>query len=94
MPPKKKALKTPKARKTKAAPKATRRKPGTLAQRQAALLRLSAEVAAAHDEAEVCARVVAGLHDDALGYDYLGLFLLDAQGDRVLKASVGWEGVP
>ena len=67
---------------------------GTLAQRQSALLRLSAEVAAAHDEVEVCERVVAGLHDDALGYDYLGLFLLDTAGDRVLRASVGWEGVP
>ena len=99
MPPKKtgpKALKAQKARKTgrRVTRSAPARKGGTLAQRQAALLRLSAEVAAAHDEAEVCARVVAGLHDDALGYDYLGLFLLDAGGDRILKASVGWHGVP
>ena len=86
---------TTKARTARKAPRASGgRKAGTLAQRQSALLRLSAEVAAAHDEAEVCARVVAGLHDDALGYDYLGLFLLDASGDRVLQASVGWDGVP
>ncbi|HVX87689.1 MAG TPA: response regulator [Gemmatimonadales bacterium] len=95
MPPKKQGQKARTARRAPAAPpKATRRKPGTLAQRQAALLRLSAEVAAAHDEQEVCRRVVAGLHDDALGYDYLGLFLLDGNGDRVLQASVGWDGVP
>ncbi|HET7024406.1 MAG TPA: response regulator [Gemmatimonadales bacterium] len=74
--------------------RAPRGRRGTLAQRQSALLRLSAEVAAAHDEAEVCERVVAGLHDDALGYDFLGMFLLDAGGDRVLKASVGWPDVP
>ncbi|MGH7590111.1 MAG: GAF domain-containing protein, partial [Gemmatimonadales bacterium] len=55
---------------------------------------MSAEVAAAHDEAEVCQRVVDGLHDDALGYDFLGMFLLDATGDRVLKASIGWPDVP
>ncbi|MFI5234770.1 MAG: response regulator [Gemmatimonadales bacterium] len=77
--------------KKKAAPRPHR---GTLAQRQSALLRLSAEVAAAHDEAEVCQRVVAGLHDDDLGYDFLGIFLLDQSGDRVLKASEGWPGVP
>ncbi|HET7040423.1 MAG TPA: response regulator [Gemmatimonadales bacterium] len=77
----------------KTSPAPRRRKPGSLAQRQSALLRLSAEVAAAHDEAAVCDRVVAGLHDDALGYDFLGIFLLDAAGDRVLKASVGWDGI-
>lgn len=70
------------------------RRRGTLAQRQAALLRLSAEVAAANDEADICQRVVAGLHDDALGYDFLGMFLLHAAGDRVLKASIGWTDVP
>lgn len=67
---------------------------GTLAQRQSALLRLSAEVAAAHDEDDICQRVVRGLHDDALGYAFLGIFLLDATGDRVLKASIGWPDVP
>ena len=79
---------------TKKLTKKPTKQAGTLAQRQSALLRLSAEVAAAHDEAEVCSRVVAGLHDDALGYDFLGLFLLDTAGDRVLQASVGWDGVP
>jgi PAS domain S-box-containing protein len=67
---------------------------GTLAQRQAALLRLSAEVAAASDEAEVCQHVVNGLRDEALGYDFIGLFMIDEIGDRVLKASVGWSDVP
>jgi PAS domain S-box-containing protein len=71
-----------------------RRRKGTLAQRQSALLRLSAQVAAAYDEAEVCERVVSGLRDEALGYDFIGLFMLDESGDRVLKASVGWPGVP
>jgi PAS domain S-box-containing protein len=74
--------------------RAARPRRGTLAQRQSALLRLSAEVAAANDEQEVCRRVVAGLQDKALGYDFLGLFLLDATGDRVLQASVGWPDAP
>jgi PAS domain S-box-containing protein len=39
--------------------------------------------------------VVAGLHDEALGYDFLGVFLLDqASGDRVLGAAVGWADIP
>ena len=38
------------------------------ARRQAALFRLSAELAATLDEVEVCQRVVDGLHD-TLGYD-------------------------
>jgi len=45
--------------------------------RQAALFRLSAELAAASNEAEVCQRVVEGLHD-TLGYDTVGLYLVDA----------------
>ena len=65
------------------------------AHRQAALLRLSAEIAAAPDEDQICRAVVEGLRDPALGYDFLGLFLLDpATGDRVLRASVGWPDVP
>jgi PAS domain S-box-containing protein len=61
--------------------------------RQAALLRLSTAIAAARDEDEVCASVVEGLNDPALGYDFLGIFLIDPEtGDRVLRASVGWEG--
>ncbi len=62
-----------------------------LARRQAALIHLSAEIAGAHDEAEVCQRVVDGLRDEALGFEFLGLFLLDPEtGDRVLSESFGW----
>jgi len=72
----------------------TRKSNGHAARRQAALLRLSAEIAAAPDEEEVCRAVVNGLRDPALGYDFLGLFLVDEQtGDRVLRATVGWPGV-
>ena len=36
-----------------------------------------------------------GLHDEALGYAFLGVFLLDpATGDRVLGAAVGWADIP
>ena len=39
--------------------------------------------------------MVNGLHDEALGYNFLGAFLFDeATGDRVLQASVGWPDVP
>lgn len=61
--------------------------------RLAALLRLSTRIAAAHDEDEVCRSVVDGLRDPAIGYDFVGVFLVDPEtGDRVLRASVGWEG--
>jgi PAS domain S-box-containing protein len=67
---------------------------GPAGRRQAALLRLSAEIAAAPDEEEICRAVVNGLRDPALGYDFLGLFLVDPEtGDRVLRATVGWPGV-
>jgi PAS domain S-box-containing protein len=63
------------------------------AHRQSALLRLSTSIAAAQDEAAVCRCVVDGLHDEALGYDFVGMLLVDrATGDRVLRASVGWAG--
>ncbi|MEJ2556113.1 MAG: response regulator [Anaerolineae bacterium] len=77
------------------------------ARRQAALFRLSAELAATLDEVEVCRRVVDGLHD-TLGYDYVALFLVDESpaqgaepkggapffGERVLVASAGcWADV-
>jgi PAS domain S-box-containing protein len=63
-----------------------------LARRQSALLRLSTRIAAAHDELEVCRSVADGLHDDALGYEFVGVFLLDAAtGERVLAASSGWD---
>jgi len=63
--------------------------------RQSALLRLSAEIAAAPTEEEICKAVVNGLCDPALGYVFLGLFLLEeATGDRVLHASTGWPDAP
>jgi PAS domain S-box-containing protein len=50
---------------------------------------------AARDEDGVCRAVVDGLHDDALGYAFLGMFLMEpASGDRVLRASVGWPDAP
>jgi PAS domain S-box-containing protein len=65
------------------------------ARRQAALLRLCEQIAAAHDEGEIYRSVVNGLCDPALGYDYVGVFLLDpATGERVLKARVGWADLP
>jgi PAS domain S-box-containing protein len=74
---------------------AARKANGNAPRRQAALLRLSAEIAAAPTEAEICRAVVHGLRDPALGYVFLGLFLVDeATGDRVLKASIGWPDVP
>jgi PAS domain S-box-containing protein len=67
---------------------------GATARRQSALLRLSAGIASAQDEEAVCAAVVNGLRDEALGYDFLGVFLVDpVSGDRVLRASAGWAGV-
>jgi PAS domain S-box-containing protein len=66
-----------------------------LARRQSALLRLSASIASAQTEAEVCRAVVDGLHDEAIGYDFIGVFLLDgATGERVLGAAVGWDDIP
>jgi hypothetical protein len=52
---------------------------------------LSGEVAAGIDAHAICKRVVNGLHDDALGYELVALFLVDeTTNDRVLEASVGW----
>ncbi|MBI4545002.1 MAG: GAF domain-containing protein, partial [Gemmatimonadetes bacterium] len=66
-----------------------------LARRQAALLRLSTQLAAAHDENELCRCIVDGLHDRELGYDYLALFLVDeATGERVLRTAAGWSDAP
>ncbi len=60
--------------------------------RQSALLRLSTGIAAARDETEVCQAVVDGLQDEALDYNFLGVLLVDPKtGDRVLRASVGWD---
>jgi PAS domain S-box-containing protein len=63
-----------------------------MARRQSALLRLSSAIAAATTEQEICESVVSGLRDEALGYTFLGVFLVDeATGDRVMLASVGWK---
>jgi PAS domain S-box-containing protein len=74
---------------------APRRHDDDVARRQAALLRLTAGIAAASDEADVYRSLVEGLHDEALGYNFLGAFLLEPEtGDRVLQASVGWPDAP
>jgi len=64
---------------------------GSLVRRQAAVIRLSHEISMAHDEAEVCQIVADGLRDEALGYEFLGIFLVDQDtGDRVLQVGFGW----
>ncbi len=64
------------------------------ARRQAALLRLSAELAATPEEGEICHRVVDGLHA-TLGHDFVALFLVDeTTDDRVLAAQVGFDEPP
>jgi PAS domain S-box-containing protein len=76
-------------------PAASRRHHNDAARRQAALLRLTTGIAAATDERAVYRSMVDGLHDEALGYNFLGAFLLDeASGDRVLQASIGWPDAP
>jgi PAS domain S-box-containing protein len=65
------------------------------ARRQGALLRLTTEIAAAGDEAAVYQSLVHGLRDEAIGYNFLGAFVVDTEsGDRVLQASVGWPDAP
>ncbi len=64
---------------------------GSLVRRQAAVIRLSHGISMAHDEAEVCQVVADGLRDDALGYEFLGIFLVDEDtGERVLQVGFGW----
>ncbi len=64
-------------------------------ERGAALMRLSTGIATAESEADICRAVAGGLHDAALGYDFVGLLLVDdASGDRVLEASSGWSDAP
>ena len=66
-----------------------------IVRRQAALLRLSTDIAAAPDEDRICHAVVHGLRDEHIGYSFVGLFLVDeATGDRVMRACVGWSGIP
>jgi hypothetical protein len=65
------------------------------ARRQSALLRLSTNIAAAHGEDEVYTATVEGLRDEALGYAFVSVLTVDpATGDRVLRASAGWDGGP
>ena len=62
---------------------------------QAALLRLSTNIAAAEGELQICEAVAHGLYDEALGYDYVALLLVDEPtGDRVLVASEGRADAP
>ena len=66
-----------------------------VARRQAALLRLSTAVTGAETEIDVCRAVVEGLYDEALGYDFIALLLVDEEtGDRVLVARAGGADVP
>ncbi len=75
-----------------AQPKRTR---GDQTRRQAALLRLSTNIAAAETELDICRAVVRGLQDEALGYDYVALLLVDEDtGDRVLVAGEGRADAP
>ena len=76
-------------------PRAPTARSATAATRQAALLRLSTAVAAAETEHAICRAVTDGLHDEALGYDFLALLLVDeATGERELVASAGPADVP
>ena len=68
---------------------------GSQGRRQAALLRLSTAIAAAETEVEICGAVAEGLHDEALGYDFVALLLVDEPtGDRVLVATSGAADLP
>ena len=65
------------------------------AHRQAGLLRLTTGIVSAHSEDDIYRAMVDGLHDEALGYSFLGAFILEAEtGDRVLRASAGWPDAP
>ncbi|HTT68939.1 MAG TPA: GAF domain-containing protein, partial [Gemmatimonadales bacterium] len=68
---------------------------GSQGRRQAALLRLSTAIASAETEVEICRAVAEGLHDEALGYDFVALLLVDEPtGDRVLVATSGAAALP
>ena len=65
------------------------------AHRQAALLRLTTGIVSAHNEDDIYHAMVDGLHDEALGYSFLGAFIIEPDtGDRVLRASAGWPDAP
>ncbi|MBA3853670.1 MAG: hypothetical protein C0503_04590 [Gemmatimonas sp.] len=64
-------------------------------QREGALLRLSSGIAAADSERGICRAVVDGLHDPALGFDFVAMLLVDQpSGDRVVVASRGAADMP
>ena len=59
------------------------------AHRQAALLRLTTGIVSAHTEDDIYRAMVGGLHDEALGYSFLGAFILEADtGDRDVCSAV------
>ena len=63
--------------------------------RQAALLRLGTAIASAGEEDEICHAVADGLYDEALGYDFVAVLLVDrTTGDRILVASRGRADAP
>jgi PAS domain S-box-containing protein len=58
-------------------------------------MRLSTAIAAADNETDICQAVTGGLRDEALGYDFVALLLVDeTTRDRVLVASAGWADAP
>jgi diguanylate cyclase (GGDEF)-like protein len=60
-----------------------------LLRRQGALVQLSADLTATHDEVEICEKIVQGLHNN-LGYEYLRVYLKSGDtGERVLSARIG-----
>jgi HD-GYP domain-containing protein (c-di-GMP phosphodiesterase class II) len=64
------------------------------AQQQEALYSVSMNFARAQTMQELCETVIRATRD-LLGYQYLGVFLLDPQtGDRVLQAQFGWDEAP
>jgi PAS domain S-box-containing protein len=68
---------------------------GDARRRQAALLRLGTAIVAAEEESEICHAVADGLYDEALGYDFVAVLLVDpGSGDRVLVASRGRADAP
>jgi PAS domain S-box-containing protein len=74
---------------------ARRNSTGGQGRRQAALLRLSTAVTAAESEVDICRAVAKGLLDEALGYDFVALLLVDERtGDRVLVATAGKAKLP
>ncbi len=59
------------------------------------MLRLSQAIGSAETEKAICRAVADGLYDEALGYDFVAVLLVDEKtGDRVVQASVGWEDAP